>query len=129
MPIQVVNGAQLMCSFGAGPGAYVVLPINRTLSSNQPAATIMDFVPMLNIMPFPACMSIANPVVAAATAAKLGVFTPAACVPAVTAPWAPGSPTKLIAMLPALNNTSTCMCQWGGVITVAFPGQVTEMIP
>ena len=26
---------------------------------------------------------------------------------------------------PALTNTSTCMCTWGGVITVTMPGQMT----
>jgi hypothetical protein len=47
----------------------------------------------------------------------------------VVAPWTPGSPTVLIANMPALNNTSTCMCSWGGLIMITYPGQVTVQIP
>jgi hypothetical protein len=129
MPMQVVNTAQLMCSFGTAPSVFTVTPDNRTLSSNQPAATIMDFVPMKNIMPFGMCITPSNPQVAAATSAALGVLTPQPCIPATSSPWAPGSPTVQIANLVALNNSSTCMCMWGGVITVASPGQVTHQIP
>ena len=129
MPLQVVNGAQLMCSFGAAPSTFVVLPTNMVLAENQPSATIMDFIPMENIMPFGMCLSIANPEVASATAAALGVFTPMPCVPATTAPWSPGATDVLIADIPALDNISTCMCMWAGVISVADPGQTSVEIP
>lgn len=129
MPIHVVNGATLMCSFGVAPSSLVVLPTNKMLSSNQPAATIMDHIPMTNIMPFGMCMSPANPQVAAATAAALGVLTPQPCIPATTSPWVPGTPTVLLGNMPCLDNTHTCMCMWGGVVTVSVPGQMTEMIP
>lgn len=129
MALQVVNGALLKCSMGLAPSSLVVLPVNRELSSNQPAANIMDHKPLLNIMPFGMCMSLANPTVASATAAAQGVLTPMPCVPNTPAPWAPGSPTVLLNNMPCLNNTSTCQCIWAGTITVAFPGQVTEMIP
>jgi hypothetical protein len=129
MPIQVVNGAQLACSFGAAPSALVVLPVNRVQSGDQPAANIMDHIPMTNIMPFGMCMAPTNPQVAAATAAALGVLTPQPCVPATASPWVPGAPTVMIANQPALDSVSTCMCNWAGVITVASPGQMTEQIP
>lgn len=129
MSQQVCAGATLMCSFGAGPSTLMVTPENRVTAGSPPAATIMDFAPMKNVMPFSMCASPANPVVIAATAAKLGVFTPAPCLPATMQPWAPGSPTVLIGSIPALNNTSTLMCQWGGVITVSVPGQVTVTVP
>lgn len=129
MAMHVVNGALLQCSFGVAPSSLVVLPVNRMLSSNQPAANILDHIPMVNIMSFGACMSIANPAVAAATSAALGVLTPMPCIPMTMSPWVPGSPTVLLANMPVLNNTSTCMCMWGGVVTVAMPGQVTEMVP
>jgi hypothetical protein len=35
----------------------------------------------------------------------------------------------LVANMPALNNSSKCMCNWGGVISIAFPGQVTIQAP
>ncbi len=129
MAMHVVNGAVLQCSFGMAPSSLVVLPVNRMLSSNQPAANILDHVPMTNIMPFGACMSIANPAVAAATSAALGVLTPMPCIPMTMSPWVPGSPTVLLANQPVLNNTSTCMCTWGGVVTVTMPGQMTELVP
>jgi hypothetical protein len=129
MPMQVVNTAQLMCSFGLAPSNLVVLPINRVLCGNQPAANIMDHIPMVNIMPFGMCQSIANPEVASATAAALGVLTPMPCVPATATPWTPGAPTVMIANMPALDNVSTCMCMWAGVITIVDPGQAQTEIP
>ena len=128
MPIHVCNGATLMCSFGAAPSSFVVLPTNKVMTSNQPAANINDHVPMTNIMPFGMCMSPANPQVAAATSAAMGVLTPQPCIPNTPAPWAPGSPTVILANMPALNNTCTLNCLWGGVITITVPGQVTENI-
>ncbi|MCU0840967.1 MAG: DUF4280 domain-containing protein [Thiobacillaceae bacterium] len=129
MPMQVCNTAQLMCSFGAAPSALVVLPVNRVLTSNQPAANIMDHKPLINIMPFGVCSSPANPSVAAATAAALGVLTPMPCVPNTPAPWVPGIPPVLIGNQPAIDNTCKLMCMWGGVIQVLMPGQMTHMIP
>lgn len=128
MPIQVVNGAILMCPFGVAPSTFVVTPENRVLSGNQPAANIMDFVPMKNIMPFGMCTTPSNPTVASATAAASGVLTPMPCIP-VTTPWKPGAANVLLGNMPALDNTCTCQCAWGGVITVTSPGQATEMIP
>ena len=129
MPFQVCLGAALQCSFCATPSNLVVLPTNRVLTENKPAANIMDYIPMVNIIPFGMCMSPSNPSVAAATAAAMGVLTPMPCIPVVVAPWTPGSPTVLIANVPALNNTSTCMCSWGGLIMITYPGQVTVQIP
>ncbi|MFY8087598.1 MAG: DUF4280 domain-containing protein, partial [Rubrivivax sp.] len=59
MPQQVVNSAPLRCSMGAAPSALVVLPLNRVMSGNQPAANIMDHKPLVNIMPFGVCRSLA----------------------------------------------------------------------
>jgi hypothetical protein len=129
MVLQTSMTATLMCSMGIGPSQLVVAPQNRVRAQGQLAANIMDHVPLLNITPFPLCNSIANPTVAAATAAKLGVFTPAACVPTVPAPWTPGSPTVLIGGMPALNNSSTCICAYGGVISIVNPVAVTVTEP
>lgn len=129
MGIHVCMGAMLQCSFGAAPSTLVVLPVNTVITSNMPAANIMDHIPMLNILPFGVCSSMANPVVIAATAAKLGVMTPMPCVPATPAPWIPGSPTVLLGNMPSLQDSSKLMCMWAGVIQVIVPGQFTEMIP
>lgn len=129
MPMHVCSGATLMCSFGMAPSTLNVLPINRTITSNMPAANIMDHQPMVNIMSFGVCITPSNPMVAAATAAALGVLTPMPCIPATTTPWITGTPNVLLGNMPALDNTHTCMCMWGGVITVVAPGQFTEQIP
>ena len=128
MAMQVCMGAMMQCSFGAAPSSLVVLPANRTLTGT-PAANIMDSAPIVNVPPFGVCSSAANPNVAAATAAALGVLTPMPCVPVIPAPWAPGSPTVLIANMPALNNSSKLTCAWGGVIQIGSPGQGTVEIP
>jgi len=120
----VCSGAMLKCSFGMAPGTLNVLPLNCVVSG-APSANIMDNVPMMNIMPFGMCQSMANPMVAAATAAALGVLTPMPCIPMTVAPWVPGSPTVQIANMPALNDGSKLLCNWGGSIEVSMPGQMT----
>ncbi len=121
----VCNGASLTCSFGTGPSTMVVTPDNLTNAAKQPAATIMDYVPNKNIMPFLMCTTVSNPQVASATSAASGVLTPQPCIPVVTAPWAPGSPTVMIKNKPALTSTSKAVCSWGGAISITVPGQMT----
>ena len=129
MPFHVVNGAELVCSFGMAPSNLVVLPVHREQIEDQFAANIMDHIPLVNILPFAMCTSLANPEVAAATAAALGVLTPMPCIPATSSPWVPGSPTVLLDDEPALDDPSILICDWAGVITVADPGQTTTQIP
>lgn len=129
MPQHVCTGALMTCPFGVAPSTLNVLPKNKMMTSNMAAANIMDNIPMVNIPPFGMCSSPANPTVAAATAAALGVLTPMPCVPVFPAPWAPGAPTVMLGNLPVLNNTSTLNCAYGGVITISMPGQMTEMTP
>lgn len=119
----------MQCSFGVTPSTLIVLPINRCMTSSMPAATIMDNVPIANIVPFGMCTSLANPTVASATAAAMGVLTPMPCIPVIPAPWAPGAPTVLLGGIPSLDNVSKCMCAWAGVISIVNPGQMTEQIP
>ncbi len=126
---QTCMTAQLQCSFGAAPSSLVVLPKNRVMMEKKVAANIMDHVPMMNIMPFGMCSSPANPVVAAATAAKLGVMSPMPCIPATPAPWMPGAPKVLLGKMPTLNQTSKLMCIWGGIIQIVNPGTTKEMVP
>ncbi len=128
MGIQITTGTLLQCSFGVAPSSLNVLPISRVMSG-APAATIMDHAPIVNVAPFGMCNCPANPMVAAATAAALGVLTPMPCVPATAAPWVPGSPTVLIGGQPALQNSSKLMCNWGGVIQIVAPAQFTTMVP
>ena len=93
MGIQVCAGAMMMCSFGVAPSSLVVLPVNRTMTG-APAANIMDNKPMVNIPPFGMCSSPANPMVAAATAAALGVLTPMPCIPVSIQPRVVSTPVR-----------------------------------
>jgi len=128
MPNHVCNTAQLVCTFGMAPSVFVVLPINRKTTSVQPSGTILDNIPMVNIMPFGMCMCPANPMVAAATTAAFGVLTPMPCIPATVTPWAPGSPNVTLSEIPTIDQVDTLTCMWGGVITVAEAGQVTQLV-
>jgi Domain of unknown function (DUF4280) len=129
MPNQVCLGASMQCSFGMAPSSLVVLPTNRVFTGNVPDANIMDNVPMVNIMPFGMCMSLANPEVDAATTAALGVLTPMPCIPVIPAPWTPGAATVLLGKAPTLDTTSILMCTWAGVIEFVTPGEFTVNVP
>ncbi len=111
----VKDGAIMACSLGTAPAGLHVIPPNR-------AAVITDAIPVSNISPFGMCISMANPAVAAATAAAMGVLTPQPCIPATNI-WIGGSPTNLINGQPALTPNSKCLCAWGGSISINWPGQ------
>jgi len=128
MAMLVTVGAQLMCTFGAAPSVFSVTPPNQVMGSKKSVGTIMDNIPMKNIMPFGVCSSLSNPTVASATSAALGVLTPMPCVPVTPGPWAPGSPTVLIGKKPALTDTCKLMCTWGGQISI-LPGPPTAKVP
>lgn len=128
MPMQVCTGATMQCSFGLAPSVFNATP-RPVMTSFMPAGAITDNKPMFNVPPFGMCTSMANPTVASATAAALGVLTPMPCVPVLPAPWVPGVPNVLIENIPALDNNCKLMCAWAGVISILMPGQMTHQIP
>ncbi len=130
MPLHVVTGASLQCvPFGTAPSSFIAIPKGPpVLINGMPAASIMDFAPMANILPFAMCTSLANPAVASATTAAMGVLTPMPCVPSIVAPWYPGSTKVLVNKMPALPDTAVCNCAWGGVVRVIYAGQVKTAI-
>ncbi|MBN2825750.1 MAG: DUF4280 domain-containing protein [Campylobacterales bacterium] len=128
MGMAACTGGVMMCPFGMAPSTLNILPDKMIMSSNMPMANIMDNKPIVNIPPFGMCMSLANPTVASATAAALGVLTPMPCVPNTTAPWTPGNPMVLVKNMPSVNESSKLMCMWGGVISITFLGQVMVMV-
>lgn len=117
----VTAGALLRCSFGMAPSNFMVPDPTRPKVQGKPVGNIGDNKPMMNIMPFGMCRSMANPQVASATAAACGVLTPMPCMPVIAAPWMPGG-KEMIKQMPALLNNCKCMCNWGGNISVNFPG-------
>ncbi len=128
MPLQVVNGALMQCTMGVAPASLTVLPDNLTKGDSQNKATVMDFRPMVNIASFGMCQSPANPQVAAATAAAMGVLTPMPCVPNTVAPWAPGSSAVTINNFAALLDSDQCNCLCTGVISITNAGQAVIVI-
>jgi len=119
-----VNTTICTCSFGTLPMVLSVTSQQTVQMCTQLAATIMDN----QCTTFGMCSSIANPAVAAATAAALGVLTPSACIPVTPAPWAPGVPTVMVCGKPLLNN-SKLMCMYGGVIQVSMTPALTIQTP
>ena len=126
MPKYVCKGAKLKCSFGSSqPDLTVVHPAQPVNTSGNNMANIMDYKPMMNIQPFGQCKSMANPTVAAATAANYGKLQEMPCIPNITAPWMPGKIDVLLKGQPALTDDSKCMCMWAGVIEVTNAGQTS----
>ena len=119
----VCAGALLQCSFGMAPSSFMVVDPMRPKVQNKPTGNILDNKPMVKIMPFGMCQSMANPTVASATAAAAGVLTPMPCMPVIAAPWTPGG-KPMISNSPALIDNCKCMCNWGGQISVTMPGNV-----
>lgn len=128
MSKQVILGAKMMCSQGLAPSTLVVPPINRTFADKLPAATVMDMIPIINIPPFGMCRSMANPTVAAATSAAMGVLTPMPCIPVIPAPWKPGAKGVKIGNKKALTQNSKCKCAWGGSISILSPAGKTVTV-
>lgn len=119
------TGGLLQCSFGAAPVPFNALPTPRVLACNLPAGILTDMAPIMNIPPFGMCQSMSNPTVAAATAAKLGVFSPMPCIPVPAGGWLKTSTKVMLGGQPALTDGSMLTCAWGGQISVKFAGQAT----
>ena len=100
--------------------------LGKLLGGALPAATIDQFLPMVNIPPFGMCQSMANPQVAAATAAAMGALTPMPCIPNVIAPWVPPAISTFASALPLATVSSKCVCMWGGMIEASptIPGSL-----
>ncbi|MDR0968681.1 MAG: DUF4280 domain-containing protein [Holosporaceae bacterium] len=128
MGFGVCCGAMTMCPFGAAPGALTFLPAPMVMGSAGPMGSIMDMAPFMNVAPFGVCMSMANPVTAALTAAAFGILTPGPCIPTPAGTWIPTKPTVLMKPGPIMTSDSMLICAFGGVIKINVPAQFTVMI-
>jgi hypothetical protein len=118
-----IEGAKLTCSFGSAP-SNLAIPFPRfSQIDGKKEATIDDYHPNQNIMPFGMCSSRSNPEVARATSRNKGRLTPQPCLPAVTAHWMRGKSNVMVDEVPCLLNTSTVRCKWCGVIRITDDGQ------
>ena len=118
MGLCVTGGAAMTCTFGMAPSVLNVLPTAKAMSA-MPLATIADNVPFVNITPFGMCQSLANPTVAAATAAAMGVLTPMPCTPV---------PQVLVGGKPAVNDQCKLTCAYGGMIQFTNSGCPTVQL-
>jgi hypothetical protein len=117
-----------MCPFGAAPGTLTFLPAPMVMGPAGPMGTCVDTIPFLNVAPFGVCMSMANPITAALTAAALGILTPGPCIPTPAGIWIPTKPTVMMKPGPSLTSDSMLICASGGVIKINVPAQFTVMI-
>ena len=129
MAADVTSGASLMCTFGTAPGNLTVTSQMKAFAQGSPMATITDISLGANISPFGMCTSMANPAVASATAAALGVLTPQPCTMIPAGTWVPGKPKVMIGGQPCLANDCQLHCSIGqGVISILNPGQTKVII-
>ena len=132
MPIHMCMGSLMKCTHGVAPSPLMVLPTSAALTSGQFVATMMDFIPNLNIKTFGMCNSLGNPTVAAATAAAMGALTPMPCTFVPNGTWRGASPPTIGiggSLMPTLNPASFLLCSYGGTITFMFSPQTTVMVP
>jgi hypothetical protein len=104
--------------FGSAPSTLVVLPKGKKITGcNQQMATMMDNIPMANIMPFGTCSAPTNPAVVAA------MGTPQPCVPVTPAPWMAASTKVMANKIPVITKTSKLQCAYAGTISITSTGQ------
>ena len=126
MPYYVCKGAKLKCSMGDSQSDLSVIhPVKPAYLHGENMANIMDNKPMMNILPFGQCKSMANPVVAAATAANFGRLQPMPCIPNTVMPWSNGKMNTLVKGQPALMDNGKLMCMWAGMIEINDDGQAS----
>jgi len=119
----VFMGATLKCPHGSTTSKLMMTPQHRVQTGVKTKANILDAKPMVNIMPFGTCKSMANPTVAAATAAANGVLQQMPCTPVCVA-WMGGQANVLLDGSPALTDSDKLTCTFGaGMIEITDSGQ------
>jgi hypothetical protein len=121
----VTMTSECFCTHGTAPCPLAVSSQRTVMIGGYLAATVMDNKPIT----FAMCSNPANPIVAAATAASLGVLTAMPCNPAIITPWTPGSVSVTVNNHPLLNSTSKLVCTWGGIIQVRSSRALTVVTP
>ena len=116
------KGATLSCNQGDATSIYEVLPSNGIFLDGKPLALVSDVKPMINIKPFGMCKSMANPTVAAATAANRGKLQKMPCVPNTIGIWTDGA-NHFLSLEKIPCETSKCSCAYAGEISIKDLGQ------
>ena len=124
MALAVVNGATIICTQGTAPGVLCGTAQAIVLIGGPPVITKSDVQPIVNVGCCGMCISMANPQVASATAAALGVLTPMPCIPSPMGMWQCGS-AVMVGGKPALTNDGILACTYGGSISITNAAQTT----
>ena len=119
----VCAGAELQCNFGDDEADLKVMAGHNIKIDGELMANMMDNKPFVNVGPFGQCSNLANPMVAAATAANAGRLQEMPCIPVIPAPWLKTKMDVRVSKLPALLESSQLMCVYGGLITIEDAGQ------
>ncbi|MDE6910321.1 MAG: DUF4280 domain-containing protein [Lachnospiraceae bacterium] len=127
MGIAVVAGATVKCPFGTAPASLLVTSQSTVLAEGKPVATIAD-TSAANIPTCGMCSSLANPQVASATAAALGVLTPQPCIPAIAGTWTAVQTKCIAGGKPCLTTGATALCSYGGTLNIINAGQKTVIM-
>ena len=122
----VCTGATLKCTMGTNTSKLKATPKNVTLTEKD-QANISDYISMINIPSFGRCRSLGYPPTASATAANHGKLTPMPCVPGTCPKWQAIDKDSLICGEPALLESATLKCTYGGTITIVDCGQTLEV--
>ena len=119
----VTVGCKTMCTFGTMPSDLIITSNQTVTTEGKPVATIADSAGPSNLGTYGMCTSLANPAVASATAAALGVLTPQPCMPTPAGTWIPTGTNVIIGGQPCLTNDCKMMCAFAGSISIVTPGQ------
>lgn len=112
----VNTGAQLRCLMSLVPTEFIADPSRRVILEGAQMGNVMDN-KVSNLRPGMMCQSLANPAVASATAAAMGALVPQPCSMVALGPWMTGKMNVLVEGKPALMNTDTLMCSFGGQLS------------
>ena len=123
--IYVCTGAVLKCTYGTSTSKLSATYKSVTLCGED-QANIADHISLVNIKPFGRCKTVAYPATGAATAANHGKLTPMPCVPGTTTNWSAEDKNSVLCGQPALLDSASLKCIWGGKITIKDPGQQLE---
>ncbi len=122
MSLFVTTGTTIKCPFGSAESKFIATNNPFFMIEGMPVGSIKDGSAIINIPPFGMCNNLANPAVAAATTAALGVLTPMPCTPQTKA-WTPEQLNVLTGGAPCITQGCTCLCAYGGTISVVDPAQ------
>ncbi|MBO5292143.1 MAG: DUF4280 domain-containing protein [Lachnospiraceae bacterium] len=118
----VVSGAVYRCSGGAGPGTLKATSQQKLVLEAKPALTIKDGAAFVNIVPCSSCVCPTHPAIAPVLSAT-GVIVPQPCTPQTCGVWTELQSRVLVEGIPCLTGEAKITCTFGGVISIADPGQ------